>query len=73
VHTPFEQLCINYCNEKLQQFFLFTVLVNEKVEHEREGVPLGHVDIPDNQPVIELIEKPPLGLFAMLDSQVTLA
>jgi hypothetical protein len=43
------QLCINYANERLQQFFLLTVLRNEQTEHEREGVQLSHIEIPDNQ------------------------
>lgn len=62
-------MCINYANERLQQFFLFTVLKSEQEAHVREGIPLSHVEIPDNQACIDLLEKPPHGLFAILDSQ----
>ena len=68
--NSFEQLCINFTNEKLQQFFLAPVLKSEASEHEREGVELHDVVIPDNQPVIDMLEKPPMGVFRLLDSWV---
>ncbi len=39
----FEQLCINYCNEKLQQLFIELVLKQEQEEYERENITWKHV------------------------------
>ena len=39
----FEQFCINYCNEKLQQLFIQLVLKQEQEEYQREGIPWKHV------------------------------
>ena len=74
--NSFEQLCINFTNEKLQQFFLMAVFNAEAEEHDKEGVPLSKVEYQDNQGCIELLEQPasaqakkPAGLFALLDTQ----
>uniref|UniRef100_A0A8C2HZF5 Unconventional myosin-Id n=1 Tax=Cyprinus carpio TaxID=7962 RepID=A0A8C2HZF5_CYPCA len=42
-NNSFEQFCINYCNEKLQQLFIQLVLKQEQEEYEREGIPWKHV------------------------------
>lgn len=44
-HCSFEQLCINYCNEKLQQLFIELVLKREQEEYEREGIKWVQVSI----------------------------
>ena len=41
----FEQFCINYCNEKLQQLFIQLVLKQEQEEYQREGIPWKHVRV----------------------------
>jgi Myosin head (motor domain) len=41
--ASFEQFCINYCNEKLQQLFIELVLKQEQEEYEREGITWMHV------------------------------
>ena len=41
--ASFEQFCINYCNEKLQQLFIELILRQEQEEYEREGVAWQHV------------------------------
>ena len=67
--NSFEQLCINFTNEKLQQYFLQQVFKAEEEEHAREQVALTKVEIQDNQPCIDLLEKKPSGIFLLLDTQ----
>ena len=67
--NSFEQLCINFANEKLQQFFLTCVFKTEEELHIKEGVPWKEIEFQDNQPAIELMEKPPNGILRLLDSQ----
>ena len=43
--SSFEQLCINYCNEKLQQLFIELVLKQEQEEYERENITWQHVGL----------------------------
>ena len=52
-----EQLCINFANERLQQFFVNQMFKVEQDEYEREGLAWGHIDFADNQPVLDLIAK----------------
>jgi myosin-5 len=65
--NSFEQLCINYANEKLQQQFNQVVFVLEKQAYEKEGIDSSVIKFEDNQPVIDLISKKPSGLFCMLE------
>eukprot|EP00965_Chrysotila_dentata_P213015 6187383-Pleurochrysis_carterae.AAC.1 len=67
--NSFEQLCINFANEKLQQFFLLQVFKAEEELHVKEGVPWKEVEFQDNAPCIDLLEKPPNGILRLLDSQ----
>ena len=67
--NSFEQLCINFANEKLHQFFLKFVFKMEEQIYTEECIRGIRIDYADNQPCIELVEKPPLGIFRLLDSQ----
>ncbi|XP_036377306.1 unconventional myosin-Va [Megalops cyprinoides] len=66
--NSFEQFCINYANEKLQQQFNLHVFQLEQEEYEREGLPWNRIEFSDNQPCIALIEGP-LGLLDLLDEE----
>ena len=59
----FEQFCINYCNEKLQQLFIQLVLKQEQEEYKREGIKWTHIDYFDNEKICKLIEGPMIGSF----------
>uniref|UniRef100_A0A8C6U1D4 Unconventional myosin-Id n=1 Tax=Neogobius melanostomus TaxID=47308 RepID=A0A8C6U1D4_9GOBI len=63
----FEQFCINYCNEKLQQLFIQLVLKQEQEEYQREGIPWKHIDYFNNQIIVDLVEQQHKGIFSILD------
>ena len=67
-HNSFEQFCINYCNEKLQQKFTQDVFATVQQEYEAEGVPWQHVDFPDNGDVLRLVESR-MGILALLNEE----
>uniref|UniRef100_A0A7S4S8Q1 Myosin motor domain-containing protein n=1 Tax=Ditylum brightwellii TaxID=49249 RepID=A0A7S4S8Q1_9STRA len=67
--NSFEQLCINYCNEALQQQFNLFVLKKEQEEYEREGIQWSFISFPENQDVLDLIDKKGSGILNILDDQ----
>lgn len=65
----FEQLCINYTNEALQQQFNKYVFKLEQLEYEKEGILWKYISFPDNQDVLDLIDMKHTGMLAILDEQ----
>ncbi|XP_058850980.1 unconventional myosin-Vb isoform X2 [Acipenser ruthenus] len=66
--NSFEQFCINYANEKLQQQFNSHVFKLEQEEYMKEQIPWTLIDFCDNQPCIDLIEAK-LGVLDLLDEE----
>uniref|UniRef100_A0A2K6B4A3 Unconventional myosin-Va n=1 Tax=Macaca nemestrina TaxID=9545 RepID=A0A2K6B4A3_MACNE len=66
--NSFEQFCINYANEKLQQQFNMHVFKLEQEEYMKEQIPWTLIDFYDNQPCINLIESK-LGILDLLDEE----
>ncbi|KAF9605794.1 hypothetical protein IFM89_018521 [Coptis chinensis] len=66
-HNSFEQFCINYTNEKLQQHFNQHVFKMEQEEYTKEQIDWSYIEFVDNQDVLDLIEKKPGGIIALLD------
>ncbi|OEL18826.1 Myosin-6 [Dichanthelium oligosanthes] len=65
--NSFEQFCINLTNEKLQQHFNQHVFKMEQEEYTREEIDWSYIQFVDNQEILDLIEKKPGGIIALLD------
>ncbi|KAJ9183640.1 hypothetical protein P3X46_007465 [Hevea brasiliensis] len=65
--NSFEQFCINFANEKLQQHFNEHVFKMEQEEYQKEEINWSYIEFIDNQDVLDLIEKKPIGIIALLD------
>lgn len=67
--NSFEQLCINFCNEKLQQLFIELTLKSEQNEYENEGIVWQKIDYFDNKMICDLIEEKHKGIIAFMDEE----
>jgi myosin heavy subunit len=72
VSNSFEQLCINYGNEKLQQYFINYVLKKEQETYESEGIDVDKIETIDNEDILQFLEAKKTGLFALLDEELRL-
>jgi len=70
VLNSFEQLCINFANEKLQQFFNNYTFKLEETVYASEKIQFSHVTYIDNQPVLDLIEQKPKGILPSIDEEL---
>lgn len=68
-NNSFEQFCINYCNEKLQQLFIELTLKSEQEEYLREGIEWEPVEYFNNNIIINLIEEKHKGIISLLDEE----
>jgi myosin heavy subunit len=68
--NSFEQLCINYCNEKLQFHFNEHIFSMEQNEYKKQGISVEHITYSDNTPCLTLLEASGTGIFAMVDEEI---
>jgi myosin-5 len=69
-HNSFEQLNINYANERLQSLFCKHMFKAEQAEYQKENIPWRMVDAPDNSDVVKLLQDK-RALLALLDEETT--
>ena len=67
--NSFEQFCINYANENLQQFFVKHIFKMEQEEYNKEGISWEKISFVDNQVTLDLIAQKPMNLLALVDEQ----
>ena len=68
--NSFEQLCINFTNERLQQKFNPHTFLQEETLYIAEGVQFDKVPFIDNKPVLEMLSSKPWGVLNLLDEEV---
>lgn len=67
--NSFEQLCINYCNENLQQFFVQHIFKLEQKEYDHEGITWQHIQFVDNQLTLDMLAQKPMNIIALIDEE----
>ncbi|XP_019936002.2 unconventional myosin-VIIa [Paralichthys olivaceus] len=67
--NSFEQLCINFANEQLQQFFVKHVFKLEQEEYARENIVWEHIGYSDNQGTLDILANKPMNILALIDEE----
>lgn len=65
----FEQLCINFANEQLQQFFVKHIFKLEQEEYACENIVWKRIDYQDNQDTLDMLAMKPLNMLALIDEE----
>lgn len=65
----FEQFCINFANENLQQFFVQHIFKLEQQEYNHEHISWQHIEFVDNQDALDLIATKQLNIMALIDEE----
>ena len=67
--NSFEQLCINFCNENLQQFFVHHIFKLEQAEYDKERIKWEHIEFKDNQEILDILAAKPLNIISLVDEE----